>query len=469
MNGFPAFLRLQGQPVLVVGGGDAAVAKSRLLLAAGADVTVIATAPAAELLDWAAAGRLTIERRRAVPEAVDGRILVIVADPDADGLAVAAAARAARIPVNVVDRPELCSFIMPAIIDRDPVLIAVSTGGSSPALARRVRAWIEALLPTRLGALARALDEARATVNAAIVSAPVRRRFWDSVLDGPIATRILRGDEGGCSQVLARLAAQDRGRPGSVAYGGVVHIVGAGPGDPDLLTLKALRLLQQADVVIHDRLVGPAVLDHARRDATRIAVGKAKGAHSWSQAEINALLVHRAREGQRVVRLKGGDPNIFGRVGEEVEHLRAHGIEVEVVPGITAATAAASAAGFPLSHRGIAASVTYVTGHGADDAEPDVDWAAAARPGQTLAIYMGLSKLPEIAERLAANGLEPATPAAIVENASLPGERRFLATLGTLVGIAQEQRLRGPALVIVGEVVRLADADARPLSLSIAS
>lgn len=467
MNGFPAFLRLEGAPVLVVGGGDAAVAKSRLLLAAGADVTVIATAPAVELLDWAAAGRLTIERRRAVPEAVDGRVLVIVAEPDADGLAVAAAARAARVPVNVVDRPELCSFIMPAIIDRDPVLIAVSTGGSSPALARRVRAWIEAVLPTRLGALARALDEARATVNAAIVSAPVRRRFWDSVLDGPIATRILRGDEGGCSQVLARLAAQDRGRPGGVAYGGVVHIVGAGPGDPDLLTLKALRLLQQADVVIHDRLVGPAVLDHARRDATRIAVGKAKGAHSWSQAEINALLVHRARDGQRVVRLKGGDPNIFGRVGEEVAHLRAHGIEVEVVPGITAATAAASAAGFPLSHRGLAATVTYVTGHGADDAEPDVDWTAAARPGQTLAVYMGLSRLAEIADRLTANGLAAATPAAIVENASLPGERRFLATLGTLAATAREQRLRGPALVIVGEVVGLAEA--RPLSLSIAS
>ena len=343
MNGFPAFLRLAGQPVLVVGGGEAAVAKTRLLLAAGADVTVAAGAPAPELLDWARAGCVTIDRRRPTADAVVGRAIVIVAEPDADGVAVAAAARAARVPVNVVDRPALSTFIMPAIIDRDPVLIAVSTGGSSPALARRVRAWIEALLPARLGTLARALDAARQTVNDTLDSAPVRRRFWDSVLDGPIATRILRGDEGGCSQVLGQLAAhgsatQGRGRPGSVAYGGVVHIVGAGPGDPDLLTLRALRLLQQADVVIHDRLVGAGVLDLARRDATRIDVGKAEGAHSWSQAEINALLVHRAGEGQRIVRLKNGDPNLFGRAGEEVAHLRAHGIEVEAVPGIAAAT-----------------------------------------------------------------------------------------------------------------------------------
>lgn len=372
MNGFPAFLRLAGQPALVVGGGEAAVAKTRLLLAAGADVTVAAGAPSVELRDWASAGRVTIDRRRPTARSVDGQVVVIVAEPDADGIVVAAAARAARVPVNVVDRPELSTFIMPAIIDRDPVLIAVSTGGASPALARRVRAWIEALLPTRLGALARALDAARQTVNETVESAPARRRFWDSVLDGPIATRILRGDEGGCSQVLARLAAQDRGRPA-----GVVHIVGAGPGDPDLLTLKALRLLQQADVVVHDRLVGDEVLNLARRDATRIAVGKAQGAHSWSQAGINALLVHRARDGQRVVRLKGGDPSILGQVGEEVAHLRAHGVEVEVVPGIAAATEATTA-GFPLSHRGIAPTVTFVTGHGADDTEAPQALSAAS-------------------------------------------------------------------------------------------
>ncbi len=342
---------------------------------------------------------------------------------------------------------------MPAIIDRDPVLIAVSTGGTSPALARRVRAWIEAALPSRLGDLARALDSARPTVNHALAAAPVRRRFWDAILDGPIAARILRGDADGGNRVLEQLAAPDGGRTA-----GVVHIVGAGPGDPDLLTLKALRLLQQADVVIHDRLVGEAILSLARRDAARICVGKAKGAHSWSQAGINALLVHRARDGQRVVRLKGGDPNLFGRVGEEVAHLRDHGIEAEVVPGITAATAAASAAGFPLSHRGIASSVCYVTGHGADDGEPDVDWAAAARPGQTVAVYMGLSRIAAITERLLANGLDPATPAAIVESASLPTERRFLTSVAALPAVARAHRLTGPALVIVGEVVRLAAA-----------
>lgn len=465
MNGFPAFLRLTGQPVLLVGGnGEAAVPKARLLLAAGADLTVVATTLAPEFLEWARAGRITLQRRRPTERDAEGRAVVIVAEPDSDGVAVAAAARAARIPTNVVDRPELSTFIMPAIIDRDPVLIAVSTGGASPALARRVRSWIEAVLPTRLGRLARALDDARQTVNQTLESASVRRRFWDSVLDGPIATRILRGDEGGCPQVLAQLAAQDRGQPT-----GVVHIVGAGPGDPDLLTLKALRLLQQADVVIHDRLVSDAILNHARRDAARISVGKAKGAHSWSQAEINALLVHRAHDGQRVVRLKGGDPNVFGRVGEEVAHMRAHGVEVEVVPGITAATAAASSAGFPLSHRGLAATVTYITGHGADDAEPDVDWQAAARPAQTLAIYMGLSRLATIADRLVANGRAGSTPAAIVENASLPTERRFIGTLASLDRIARDNRLTGPALVIVGEVVALADAVPAARLLSAAS
>ncbi|MEQ9331477.1 SAM-dependent methyltransferase [Thalassobaculum sp.] len=334
MNGFPAFLRLAGQPVLVVGGGEAAVAKTRLLLAAGADVTVAAGAPARELLEWARDGRVTIDRRRPTADAVAGRAVVIVAEPDADGVAVAAAARAARVPVNVVDRPALSTFIMPAIIDRDPVLIAVSTGGSSPALARRVRAWIEALLPARLGALARVLDAARQAVNETLESAPVRRRFWDSVLDGPIATRILRGDEAGCSQVLGQLAAQDRGQPA-----GVVHIVGAGPGDPDLLTLKALRLLQQADVVIHDREIDGEVLAYARRDATRIAVGKARGAQSWSQAEIDALLVHRAREGQRVVRLRSGPAT----ARHEAAHLRVHGIEVEIVPGVAASGTAPAA------------------------------------------------------------------------------------------------------------------------------
>lgn len=335
MNGFPAFLRLEGQPVLVVGGGEAAVAKTRLLLAAGAAVTVAAIAPDHVLLEWARAGRLAIDRRRPTGDAVEGQTLVIVTEPDADGVAVAAAARAARVPVNVVDRPQLSSFIMPAIIDRDPVLIAVSTGGASPALARRVRAWIEALLPARLGALARALDAARQIVNQTLESAPLRRRFWDSVLDGPIATRILRGDEGGFTQVLTRLAAQGRGRPA-----GVVHIVGAGPGDPDLLTLKALRLLQQADVVIHDRLVGDPVLDLARRDATRIAVGHDCGADSRGPAEIGALLVHRAGEGQRIVRLRHGDAT----AGHEAAHLQAHGVEVEIVPGVAETVTAPAAA-----------------------------------------------------------------------------------------------------------------------------
>lgn len=330
MNGFPAFLRLEGQPVLVTGGSEAAVAKVRLLLAAGAAVTVAASKPATEILDWARAGRLELQRRRPDAASVHGRVVVVVADPDADGLAVAAAARTARIPVNVVDRPALSTFIMPAIVDRAPVLIAVSTGGASPALARRVRSWIEALLPARLGTLATALDDARQTVNETLESASVRRRFWDSVLDGPIATRILRGDDGGGAQVLAELAAQDRGQPA-----GVVHIVGAGPGDPDLLTLKALRLLQQADVLVHDHEVGDELLAYARRDAARIPVAADR------RAETEALLVHRAHEGQRVVRLRAGDA---ASASGEAARLQTHGIEVEIVPGVAAEAAPAETA-----------------------------------------------------------------------------------------------------------------------------
>lgn len=339
MNGFPAFLRLAGQPALVIGGGEAATAKARLLLAAGAAVTVVSRTPGDTVAGWAKAGRLLLERRRPRPDDAGANVVVIVAEPDSDGLAVAAAARAARIPVNVVDRPELCSFIMPAIIDRDPVLIAVSTGGASPALARRVRACIEAVLPARLGDLARALAAARETVNAAIAAAPTRRRFWDAVLDGPIATQILGGEGAGCSQILARLAAPECGRTA-----GIVHVVDAGPGDPDLLTLKALRLLQQADLVVHGRAADDRILDYARRDAERIAVGGTGTARSWNRAAAAALLLHRARDGQRVVRLTAGEPDSF-RAGREAAHLRAHGIEVEVVPGV--ATAAAAIAQHP--------------------------------------------------------------------------------------------------------------------------
>lgn len=323
MNGFPAFLQLARQPVLLVGGGDAAVAKARLLLAAGADLTVAAAAPTPTILDWARDGVLKLHRRPAAFRDIGqgAWAIVVVAEPDTDGLSAAAAARAVRVPVNVVDRPELSTFIMPAIIDRDPVLIAVSTGGASPALARRVRAWIETVLPSRLGQLARALAAARPAVNQVLESADSRRRFWDSVLDGPITTRILRGDDGdGCPQILARLDARDRG-----PNRGVVHVVGADPGDPDLLTLKALRLLQQADLVVHDPRIDAAVTDRARRDAVRIAAGPDRTA-------IDALLLHHAGEGHRVVFLLTG----AGDIADATRRLRGHGHEVEAVPGVAA-------------------------------------------------------------------------------------------------------------------------------------
>lgn len=466
MKYYPAFLNLSERPALLVGGGEAAARKLRLLMKAGARVTVVARRANREIVELADAGSVTLCRREFRPSDLDGQGLVIgatgVAEADAE---VSRAAQAAGVAVNIVDRPELSTFITPAIVDRDPVVVGISTGGTAPVLARRLRAAIETLLPSRLGRLAQFAESFRSAVAALVPEGRPRRAFWESVFEGPVAQAVLAGDEPAARETMLSLVNR-RGAQG--VSEGSVAIVGAGPGDPDLLTLKALAALQAADVVVYDRLVGPEVLDRARRDAERIHVGKAKGDHSAEQDEINALLLNHARAGKRVVRLKGGDPLVFGRGGEEAEYLRAHGIAVELVPGITAATAAAAASGIPLTHRGLAQAVTFVTGHGADG-EPDVDWAALAVSNHTLAIYMGLTTAGRVAERLMAGGRAPGTPVAVVSRASLPDQRIEIGRLGDLERLVRERAVEGPALIVIGEVVALADAAALVEALPLAA
>ncbi len=460
MDHLPVFMAVSGRPVLVVGGGPAALAKARLLTKAGATVTVVAPRLTdAALAAMAEVGTVAHYARPFAAADVTGATVVISATGNAGvDAAVAAAARAANVPVNVVDNQALCDFIIPAIIDRSPIVVGVSSGGASPVLARNIRAAIERALPRRIGLLARFAAQFRGAVKANIANGPARRRFWERVLDGPVGEAVLRGDDVAArEQMLTLVNTQRRG-----ADVGTVALVGAGPGDPDLLTLRAHGLLQTADVIVYDRLVSPQVLDYARRDAELLFVGKQPGKHSQSQDKINALLVRLAREGKRVVRLKGGDPAIFARGGEELDHLRAHAVAVEIVPGITAATAAAAAAGFSLTHRDHASSVTFVTGQGragqGRDGLPDLDWPALARARHTLAIYMGVGAAPEIAQRLLTHGRDPATPAVVVERASTPDQQIQATTLQHLAATVAAGEAGAPALIIVGEVA--ADADA---------
>ncbi|MDE1146691.1 MAG: siroheme synthase CysG [Azospirillaceae bacterium] len=458
---FPLFLTLTGQTVLIVGGGELALRKARLVAGqAGTDgrgARLVVVAPDVQP-DLAALAQ-EVRHRPFADSDLDGVTLVFAAgEDDVEAARVAALARARGLLVNVPDRPALSSFIMPAIIDRAPVTVAISTGGASPVLARRLRARLEAALEPGLGRLAFFLDGFRTAVRAVKTDETARRRFWERVIDGPIARRFLAGDEAGAHEQLVK--ALNASGEGAIE-GGSVALVGAGPGDPDLLTLRALRVLQDADVVVHDKLVDERILDYVRRDARRIYVGKSKSCHTLSQGEINALLVREAQAGHRVVRLKGGDPFIFGRGGEEMVVLRAAGIPVELVPGITAAVGCAAATGIPLTHRGLAQGITVITAHGAgpagEGAEPPLDWPALARLDHTLAIYMGLSKAGLVAERLIAAGKAPGTPAALVENGTRPDQVLAVGTLAQLGELAVRHALKGPALILVGEVVSLAD------------
>jgi uroporphyrin-III C-methyltransferase/precorrin-2 dehydrogenase/sirohydrochlorin ferrochelatase len=453
---FPVFFDLAAQRVLVVGGGEVALRKVTLLERTGAMITVVAPRIHPDLRALAAtppgAGGLSLIEREFAPEDLLGVRLVIVATSKrAVNRWIASLSEAQAIPVNVVDDLEASRFIVPAIIDRDPVLVAVSTGGTSPVLARRLRERLEALLPRRLGELALWLRSLRKSTQDQLRGTDERRRYFETVVDGPAARLFVEGDARGASQVARRLLGVAAAAPPAA---GEVTLVGAGPGDPELLTLKALRALQDADVILYDRLVSAAVLDMARRDATKICVGKSRGGGDISQSQINELLVRHAADGRRVVRLKGGDPFIFGRGGEELEALARARIAFRVVPGVTAAAGCAAYAGIPLTHRDHAHSVSFVTGH-ADRNDVEPDWRGLALPGATAVFYMGLARLEHIVGRLLEHGAPPSRSAALVSQGTLPDQRVIVAPLGAIVAAAGAAALESPTLLVVGDVVGL--------------
>jgi len=448
---FPVFFDLAKQQVLIVGAGEVALRKVALLERSGAAITVVAPQIHPELLARAAAGAISLKVREFVPQDLDGMRLVIVATSRrAINRWIAKLSDSRGIPVNVVDDREASRFIVPAIIDRDPVLVAVSTGGTSPVLARRLRERLETLVPTKIGEFARWLQTLRRPARRRLRDTDARRKFFEQLIDGPAAARFVAGDRQGAGRVAHQLLAATSGAPSAP---GEVTLVGAGPGDPELLTLKALRALQDADLILHDRLVPQSILDLARRDAARISVGKAAGSVGSTQAQINSLLIEHAQQGKRVVRLKGGDPFIFGRGGEELEALAQAGINFSVVPGVTAAAGCAAYAGIPLTHRNHAHSVTFVAAHTGDGREPD--WRALATPGMTAVFYMGLARVQRIAEKLMEHGAAPSLPAAIVAQGTLQNQRVIAATLATIGDASSRANLESPALLIVGEVVSL--------------
>lgn len=456
MRFFPVFMDLDDQQVLVVGGGEQAAQKLRLLGRTGACIRVVAEQACDEIRALAAARRVVLELRPLGARDLAGvRLAYVALDDHAEAARAVALARAAGVPVNAVDRQELCDFITPAIVDRDPLVVAIGSEGAAPVLARQVKARVEAMLPAGLGGLARWAASLRRRAAAAIAAGAPRRRFWDGFFDGPIAQAYLAGDLAAAAGLVEQEFAGKRRASGRVA------LVGAGPGDPDLLTVKAVRALQEADVIVADRLVGPRILDRARRDARRIMVGKTPGRPSPSQAEINAILVREAAAGHQVVRLKGGDPMVFGRGGEEVAALRAAGIVVEVVPGITAALGCAAAVGLAVTEREERRSLTLLTGH-ASDGPAEHDWAALARPGQTLAIYMGVGAARHVQDRLLAAGIARATPVTVVENGTLPTQKIATGVVAGLVEVLIDAGIKGPAMIFVGAspAPRLAEAPA---------
>jgi len=450
MDRFPVFLDLHSRRCLVVGGGKVAERKVDSLLKAGAHVTLVSPEITAEM-------RLTLDQphtqyhARAFAETdIDGHFLIIAATDDANVNAhVAGLANARNIPVNVVDDQSLCSFIVPSVVDRSPVIVAVSTGGASPVLARQLRMRLETMISSQCGELASITEQYRDLVKARLPE-DQRKGFWEQALNGVFAELVYAGQVDEARRVLEEVLAQ---YPNGHTMG-EVYLVGAGPGDPDLLTFKALRLMQQADVMVYDRLVSKSILDMANQNAERIYVGKEKANHAVPQDQINGLLVELAKQGKRVLRLKGGDPFIFGRGGEEIETLAENGVPFQVVPGITAASGCSSYAGIPLTHRDYAQSCTFATGH-LKDGTIDLNWPQLAQPNQTVVFYMGLTGIEVISQKLQEYGRSGDTPAALVEQGTTRNQRVHIGTVATLPQLVKDSGVRAPTLTIVGEVVKL--------------
>jgi len=454
MEYLPIFFQIKNRPCLVVGGGSIAARKVSLLRKAQAAVTVVSPELCDELRKLKDEGQIRFHQREFHDDDLDNCVLVIAAtDQRPVNQQVSELAHSRRLPVNVVDNPDLCSFIMPSIIDRSPVVIAVSTGGSSPVLARLIRTRLEGSIPAAYGRLGKLVEGFRDKVKAAFPNVESRRGFWESILQGQVAEMVFTGHEDEAAKLLENAIDKQSAEP---EMPGEVYLVGAGPGDPDLLTFRALRLMQQADVVVYDRLVSPAIMEMVRRDAEIVYVGKERDKHTMQQENINQLLVRLAKEGKRVLRLKGGDPFIFGRGGEEIELLAQEGIAFQVVPGITAANGCSAYAGIPLTHRDYAQSCVFVTGH-LKDGSVDLNWKALAHPNQTVVFYMGLHGAPTLCKEMVAHGLPASTPVALVEQGTTPQQRVLTATLGTLLDVIKNEDIKPPTLIIVGEVVTLHD------------
>jgi uroporphyrin-III C-methyltransferase / precorrin-2 dehydrogenase / sirohydrochlorin ferrochelatase len=456
MRTFPIFVSVERKPPLVTGGGELAAIKARLLLKRSEIVDVAADRLVPELAALERACRVVLIAAQPGVDQIRGRPLVIAATgDDGEDARVAAIARALGVPVNVPDKPALCSFVMPAIVDRGEVTVAIGTSGSSPVLAQGIRAWLERELHPRLDALARLAGDFRDAVAEKLPAGRPRRKFWEGVLDSAASEAVLAGEESEARRLVGE--AIEAVVKAETAQGRVL-LVGAGPGDPELLTLKAVRALKAADVILYDRLVGTGVLEHARREVELISVGKSKGEHSVPQDKIQELMIERAHAGQTVVRLKGGDPLVFGRAGEEIAALRDAGIEIEIVSGITAGLAAAASLQIPLTHRDISHSVTFISGHEAGGEEPSfehLDLAALGSGENTLLVYMGVSTAGLIANRLLQAGWKPDCPVIAVENASRDTECRIATTLAKLAADPERLHLKSPAVLIFGEVAGL--------------
>jgi len=452
MEFLPIFMNVRSQPCLVVGAGEVAARKIHMLLKAQANIEVVSPEACLAVEALAEDNKITWTKRQFKDADILNKRLIISATDHAElNEHVSILANKNNIPVNVVDAPDLCTFIVPSIIDRSPVVVAVSSGGSSPVLARLLRARLETMIPATYGRLANLVDGFRDKVKEKFSTTLQRRRFWEIILQGPVTELVFAGQEKQAQDYLEK--AVTKGDP-LVEGQGEVYLVGAGPGDPDLLTFRALRLLQQADVVVYDRLVSAPILEMARKDADRIYVGKKKSDHAVPQDGINEILVKLAKEGKRVLRLKGGDPFIFGRGGEEIERLMEEGISFQVVPGITAASGCASYSGIPLTHRDYAQAVVFATGHLKDNSV-NLNWPALARSNQTIVFYMGLSGLKIICRELINHGLDKDTAVALIEKGTTIDQKVHVGTLASLPNEIDQLTINPPTLIIVGNVVKL--------------
>jgi len=451
MQALPIFINITNRRCVVIGGGDVAARKVTMLLKANAAVVLYSPELCHELSDLVSAEKIVHINANFEPTQLEGACLVIAAtDDEAVNTAVSVAAKALNLPVNVVDSPALCTFTMASIVERSPIVIAISSEGNAPVLARYIRTKIETMLPASYGRIAEIAGEFRDKVKAKFTTTQQRRIFWEGVLQGPIVERILSGQDEAARRALDDVLS-DKADP---KHHGEVYLVGGGPGDPDLLTFRALRLMQQCDVCVYDKLVSPEVMELVRRDAELIYVGKSRDQHTLPQEEINELLARLALEGKRVLRLKGGDPFIFGRGGEEIETLMQRGVPFQVVPGITAANGVSSYAGIPLTHRDYAQACLFITGH-LKEGTVDLDWIAMSRPRQTVVIYMGLVGMEKICEQLIAHGVSPDMPAAVVQQGTTQKQRVVVATLKDLAVKVKEAQIKAPCLTIIGEVVQL--------------